>query len=361
MRLAPPSLGFLRRATVPTTFAGRRRRARSALASGALVFVAVNLALGWFAERNARIRDPLYGDKAVKLQALLKEPDRGPIVVMFGSSRTGFAFNGTTIEGRLRSADRSAVAFNFGIPATGPIAHLLYLRRMREAGIKPDLILFEILPSMYARLPVGPSEALWLYGDRLLAHELETVERFGFDSRETRGRWREATFLPTYGLRFQLLGRVIQSWLPWQYRFDWSRSTDRCGWGTPYKDALTKDEREFAERHARAEYFQVLRDWQLGDESAGALRELLSECRAAGIPVKLVLLPEGTTFRSWYPPSVRERLDAFLRSTGADVVDAREWLDDAEFTDGHHQLRGGAEKFSRRLTDEVILPWLNGK
>lgn len=339
----------------------KRPRARTTVAVGLLAFVAANAILGIVAERYPRLRDPLYGDKFAKLRTKLARPARGPCVVVFGSSRTGFAFNGTIVEERVRETGRSVTAFNFGIPATGPVAHLLYLRRMLAAGVKPDMLVFEILPSMYAKAPVGPSEAYWLFGDRLQGHELSTVERFGFDSRTVRNRWRESTYLPFYGLRFQIIGRTIQSWIPWQLRYDWSRSTDACGWGTPYRDVLTPDEKAHAVSHARAEYFAVLQCWQLGDESSTALRELLAECRQAGIPTKLVLMPEGTEFRSWYPPHVLVQLDAFLKSTGCEVIDARTWLDDGDFTDGHHQLRGGAKKFSWRVTDEVILPWLNGK
>ena len=117
----------------------------------------------------------------------------------------------------------------------------------------------------------------------------------------------------------------------------------------------------FRSRHARAEYFQILQDWRPSEQTTNALLELLKECRDAGIQAKLILLPEGREFRSWYPPPVRARLDTLLKSTGCERIDAREWLDDDDFTDGHHQLRGGAEKFSRRVAKDVILPWLNGK
>lgn len=357
-------LQTLPRLTVPVRVAAprsNRQRARPAIAAGLLAFVAANAILGALAERNTRIRDPLYGDKFVKLRAKLAAPDRGLSVVMFGSSRTGFAFNGKIVEQTVRDSGRSVAAFNFGIPATGPITHLIYLRRMLADGVKPDLIVFEILPSMYAQIPEGACEMYWLFGDRLHAGELATVERFGFNPREVRARWRESTVLPWYGLRFQLIGRVIQSWIPWQYRFDWSRSTDECGWGTPYKDTLTADERSHAARHARAEYFQILQTWRPSEPTSNALRVLLNECKEAGIETKLILLPEGNEFRSWYPPAVRSRLDAMVKSFGCELIDAREWLDDDDFTDGHHQLRGGAAKFSRRVAEDVILPWLNGK
>jgi hypothetical protein len=62
-----------------------------------------------------------------------------------------------------------------------------------------------------------------------------------------------------------------------------------------------------------------------------------------------------------FPRNVQKRIDEFLRGRGVPVIDARDWLDAGDFTDGHHQLRRGAEKFSKRLALEVILPWVSGR
>src|SRR5204863_266374 len=75
------------------------------------------------------------------------------------------------------------------------------------------------------------------------------------------------------------------------------------------------------------------------------------------IPVRLVLMPEADDFRALYPPATRERLDGFLRGLGAECIDARTWVPQSEFTDGHHLLRGGAAIFSERLTREAIAPF----
>jgi hypothetical protein len=63
-----------------------------------------------------------------------------------------------------------------------------------------------------------------------------------------------------------------------------------------------------------------------------------------------------------YSPETTQRLYAFLHRLCADhgcgLVDARTWLPDAVFSDGHHMLRSGAETFSDRLAREVILSFL---
>ncbi len=338
-----------------------RRRAVPALAAGAAVFVLLNAGLGLWAEQLPRIRDPYYGDKFVKLKAKAARPDRGPLVVVYGSSRTGFAFNGTLVEQTIQDRGGRVAAFNFGIPAMGPIGQLLYFRRTLADGVRPDFVLVEVLPSMFARAPDGPREQHWMTGDRLLRHELGTVERYGYSTPDVRGRWWESSLVPVYGLRFQLLGRVIQSWIPWQYRQDWSRGTDESGWCTPYKDVITADERAFATARAKDEYAKVLQTWVLDDTLAATLDELLAECHAAGIPVKLLRMPESAEFQAMAPPDVRTRIDAFVRSRGVPVIDASDWLDAGDFTDGHHQLRGGAAKFSKRLAEDEILPWVSGR
>ena len=326
---------------------------------GVVVFALLNAGLGIWAECRPRIRDPYYGDKFVKLLALAERDDRGPLLVIYGSSRTGFAFNGGLVEQAVRQRGGRVAAFNFGIPAMGPIGQLLYFRRTLADGVRPDFVLIEVLPSMFARTGAGPREQFWMTGDRLLLHELHTVERYGYSPPDVRGRWWESSLVPVYGLRFQLLGRVIQSWIPWQRRQDWSRGTDQHGWCTPYKEVITGEERAFATAKARDEYFTVLQSWQLDTSLAATLDELISDCRKAGIPVKLLLMPESDDFQGMYPAAVRKRVDEFIHGRGEPVIDARNWLETNDFTDGHHQLRSGAAKFSERLAADVILPWVN--
>jgi hypothetical protein len=163
--------------------------------------------------------------------------------------------------------------------------------------------------------------------------------------------------MPFYGLRFQLLGRVIGSWIPWQTRYDWSRGTDAWGWGTPVRESVSDDERAKLIANAHAEYAAVLHDWKPSGDATAALRELLAVCQAHEIAVKLVMMPEGRQFRSWYSPAARTRLQQFAREF--DVVNAQEWLSDEVFYDDHHQFRAGAIAFSERLTMEVIVPALH--
>lgn len=344
----------------------RRRKAAAALAVGAAVFVLLQAVLAVAAELSLWVRDPGYADKQVRLARREAAAPGAPLAVMLGTSRTGYAFHAGRIEEHLRGElDRPATAFNFGIPASGPVTHLLYARRLLAEGHRPDALLIEVLPPSLADLgPGGPLEAKFLFGDRLRHGELDTLTGHGFPAK-VRAEWRETVIVPWYALRYPLVGRVFPSALSWQRRFDWSRTTDEYGWSTPMVETVTPKEYEAGLERAAGEYRDILADMHPGGGAARALAELLDLCREQRVPVRLVLMPESSGFRALYPPATTARLYAFLgrlcAEHGCTLIDARAWLPDAAFTDGHHQLRSGAEAFSDRLTREAILPMLRDR
>lgn len=330
--------------------------ARLVLTWGLFAATALQLGLAAAAEVYPRVRDPLYGDKFVKLERRVAADPRPPTVVMLGSSRTGLAFDGRRVEEAL--GDRHVVAFNFGIPSSGPITHLLYLRRMLDAGVVPDLLLVEVMPVMFASGPDAPRERHWLYGDRLTASEVETVARYGFDDSAVRSRWRRSVVVPWYELRFALMGRVAPSWLMGRVRdvAEWSRGSDECGFGMLVVQDVDPAERAKRVELARAEYGPQLAALHPGGPAADALRDLLALCRERGIAVRLVLCPESSEFRGFAPADAKTRLTAFLTGLGVPVSDASDWLPDGVFADGHHMTAPGAAAFTDRLTREAIAP-----
>src|SRR5690606_1005741 len=113
------------------------------------------------------------------------------------------------------------------------------------------------------------------------------------------------------------------------------------------------------------EYRAILADMHPTGGGARALADLLALCREHDIPVTLVLMPESAGFRALYPPATTGRLYGFLNGLcaeyGCGLVNARAWLPDTAFTDGHHMLEPGAEAFSDRLLREAILPSLRAR
>ena len=335
------------------TYAGPSRpaRARRAVVWGLGLFVAVNLGTGLVAEHYPRLRDPLFGDKLARLRP--RAAGDRPLVLVLGSSRTGLAFHGRRLEEQSEFA-----AFNFGVPASGPVTHRVYLRRLLASGVKPALLVVEVLPAMLHHDGAPPRESHWLFADRLTSSERATVIGHGFPARAVHKRWRESVLVPAYALRFQVLSRVSPSWLPWPLRFDWSRGADECGWGKLVDQAPAEADRAKRFAQTRAEYADTLAGFAPGGPAADALRELVADCRAAGVPVRLVLLPESGEFRSLYGPGANDRLREVLAGCGGPVTDARDWLPDEAFNDGHHMLVRGAERFTDRLLREVVEPAL---
>jgi hypothetical protein len=323
--------------------AARVRLSRRAVLAGGLAAAAANLGLGQAAERSVRLRDPLFGDKLAKLKPRLT--GGRPLTMMLGSSRTGLAFHGRRAEGGV-----GGVAFNFGVPATGPVTHLVYLQRLLAAGVRPARLFVEVLPAMLHHDGGPPRESLWLFADRLTGPECDTVVRFGFPPAATYRRWRESVLVPWYALRFQLLSRVSPSWLPWPMRFDWSRGADAWGWGSLVNQNPTAAERDTAFEQAAREYAGILAGYTPGGPAAAALQEVTRVCAREGVPVRLVLMPESPRFRAMEGPGFSDRLRAALPSG---PIDARDWLPEAAFNDGHHTLVAGAEAFTDRLLREA--------
>ena len=91
--------------------------------------------------------------------------------------------------------------------------------------------------------------------------------------------------------------------------------------------------------------------------NAAAVRESLQLCRERGVPARAVRMPEGSAFRGMYPKEARRLVARYVaeleRDFGPVVIDARGWLDDAEFGDSHHPLSCGATAYSRRLAAEL--------
>jgi hypothetical protein len=108
---------------------------------------------------------------------------------------------------------------------------------------------------------------------------------------------------------------------------------------------------------AAEEYKPRMRHFHIGRLSDQLLRRLLDDCRRADTPAMLVLMPESPAFRDLYPPGALRTLAVYLDGLTAEyavpVLDARTWVGEDGFWDGHHLLPAGAVAFSRRLGREA--------
>jgi hypothetical protein len=335
-----------------------RRQARADLAWLAAGFAALQVGLAVAADWLPAVRDPVYADKVARLRARLADPGRPFTVVMLGSSRTAYGLRGAVLEERLSHAlGRPAVAFNFGQFAAGPVGARLTLERLLADGIRPDVVLAEVPPAFLAGQPGGGGELDKVAATRLRRDELPLVAQYGVPGEGLARDWWQARLMPWYAFRFNLVSGVAPQLLPVHLRQNWGRVTDAAGWGAHTAHRWTPANRQAVTAAARHSLTAGLAGFQLGGPSCQALHDLLGRCRAEGLPAALVFMPESAEYRGWYPPDAWAAIEAFVdglgRDYGATVINARAWVADDHFSDGHHLFAAGAVAFTARLGPHV--------
>jgi hypothetical protein len=282
--------------------AGRVRRGRSVRTLGwALAFFClfqITLSIG-IETRLPEFRDPDHANKAARLRQRTIDAEVKPLtVVMFGSSRTAFGLRGQFAEQELAPLTRRpTVVFNFGIHGYGPLAQLLSLQRILEDGVRPDLVLIEVLPAILTDERRNP-EIQRTPIDRLRLGELSLMARYGASAKEIKREWCLDWLFPWYTHRFAIVSRFKPSWLSWKERHDFFQACDDSGWVNPPVQMTTPEQRRKATDYARKEYGFCLEDFHLGGPACKALREILELGKREHIKIAFVLMPEGSEFRT---------------------------------------------------------------
>ena len=348
--------------------AARGRRAGRALAWGLALFalgqaaVSASIAADWW-----RVRDPLYVGKEKLYEAhraASRAGGRVPFEILaFGSSRGYFGVRAVELSADLtRDAGRPVGVFNFGTPAAGPLTHRLYLRRVLARFGKPDYLLVEILPPYLACQAGTVMETNWLLPSRLQSvQERDELHAMGYCVAKPDSLKKLAAFAPCYGHRLAIANAAFPWLLPRYMNLDGQVNTDAGGTYAPPKPGPpTAEDRAKGVAIARRTYAPFAAGLSVGGPSARAFRRLLEECREAGVRVGVVAMPEGPSFQAIYGPGDWETAMAFVRrvaaDTGADVIDARDWVAEDGFSDGHHLTPEGGRAFSQRLAREALLP-----
>src|SRR5262249_46173222 len=96
-----------------------------------------------------------------------------------------------------------------------------------------------------------------------------------------------------------------------------------------------------------------------------AMRVMLQTCRREGIQVALLLMPEHSALRGWYPPKaqalVHDTLQRWQRDSGAALIDARDWVPDEHYCACGHRMREGGVIFSRGRGRGALRPLVAGE
>jgi hypothetical protein len=344
----------------------RRRRQLLWFLAG---FVAVQGALAVGVERLwPGARDPEYAARERRLrQARAAAPHR-PLVVALGSSRTLMAIDARRLsETPGENGEPAPLVFTFGVPGSGPMMETVCLRRLLAAGLRPDLLLVEVVPMGLNRRGDRPEEERQLDPARLRIDEVAFLLGGYYDRPDLAWpRWLLARVLPCYRHQAELRAELGLDVYRGRDPEDKTGALDDHGW-QPFGERLTPRQRQERTAFALGQYEDCVSNFRLAPGTERALRDLLDLCRREGIRTALVLMPEGPAFRALYPAGTRVAIDAFVRGLageyGAPLIDARTWADElgeTAFWDSHHLHADGAAFFTERFGREVVRPLLRG-
>jgi hypothetical protein len=302
------------------------------------------------------VRDPEYALKEERLRTLRAEKPDHRLLVMLGSSRGSMGFQAEQLSRTLGSS--GIVTFNAALSGGGPVLELICLRRLLSAGLRPDFVLIEVVPLHFNQPDDLALEERILNGARLRRSELSAIRVYGDDpSRHDRQWWKNRLF-PAFTQNAELRDHLgIDPPQPGVVSDDPHRFLDAYGWYPRYH--VPDPPRQcIAAANALAQYAPFTQTYRPAAKSLRALNDLLTACRNEGIRAALVVMPEASSFRSLYSTEVQTGVDRLLQNVSRDwlvpLIDARNWVADADFWDGHHLLPTGAASFTQRLGCELM-------
>jgi hypothetical protein len=345
----------------------QRVRARTVVVCTCLCFVAYQASFFLLTTPFPQLGDPEFGGKLYHLRAHLRAaPDTHPLIIAFGSSHVGLGLRPEDLRKAAPVGSSEPLVFNFALNNSGPLTSLVCLRRLLREGIRPDWALVEPCPLM-----------LWLEGCNARAQcvldlpkvqrsDLALLSRYYSDAPKFRAAWRAVQVLPWFSHRQSLLNYCLPRWFPEDKRVDsyWRHTDD---WGWQWNETLLEP-RFVRSADARRTVYETF-TWYYGmyslsEASRLALHEFVLTCQRENIKVALLRMPEAKEFQLWYPPAVRAALDGCFREVserGAPVIDARDWLPDTAFADGHHLTPEGAREFTKQFQTRVLAPLVAGE
>ncbi len=339
----------------------QHRRAFRSLVWAPLAFAAVQVGLSLLLETGQRgLCDADYRVKEERLRARLRDTPDCPLVIVLGSSRTKMGLRAGLLCGGRK--DSRPLVFNFGLSASGPVRELLCFHRLLDQGIRPDLLFVEVLPPALTQEGDFPFEGHWLRGERMQTEEIAWARKYTVQPGDLLRQWCTARSCPCVASRSELR-HLLRIDTPVQARVNNQHlpGVDGYGWEFEFQ-TVSPEERAAYTELTHGQYDTALAESHLARPATRAVTDLLALCRAKGIPAALVLMPEESGFRAVYSSGLRISLDGFLRKLQArwhvPLIDARTWIEDKYFWDGHHLLPEGARIFTMRFAQEALEPLL---
>lgn len=335
-----------------------RRTSRAVLIWGLAAFVLVQTAVAAGGDLLApEIYDPEYAARLARLQTQRAlHPDR-PLLVLLGSSRTGQLFRPEQLPPLADERGRSVLPFNFSRNGGGPVYSRLAYERLCRQNLRPDWVVIELMPALLT------SRYERFFYTSITAGELRDLARY-ISGRRAVAFYAKLHVLPGYKNRTGLLRAIAPSWAMPGGPEDPEATIDVLGGeGKRIRPSMADADRRAEDARVSAGYAAILSNFRVDPGADRALRDLLRVCRENGTGAVIIRTPESTTFRAAYQPDALSALDEYarglVREFGVKVVDARRWLPDEEFEDGHHPLLAGQQRFTDRLQREVLISLVN--
>jgi len=316
--------------------------------------------------RRPEFLDPKYGCRLLALRALWEKQKERTLFLVLGSSRAEQGFRPSLLAldaAPVTLHDPSGAAlipmqapsrplfYNMARGGSSPLLYLLTLHRLLADGIHPHVLLVEIFP------PALVAEEESAVVNKPTLRDWPVLRRYPVKGR-TWAFWLQDRLLLWYKYRSGFLAWAAPQWLLPHARWGENLWDSRSGEWRVIGDNVSAAERLRLTNDAWRRYAPSLQHFRIADDADHALRELLDVCRAQRIAVVLFLMPEASVFRGWYPPDALHQLADYLamlhHDYGVPVIDARRWIADWDFSDGHHLLSWGANVFTRRFAKEVL-------
>jgi hypothetical protein len=337
---AIPALFYRRSARARAPGPNRRLRARAAVA---LVLPAFALVLvgAWGAAESAvpEITDTDYHVRLRLIRAAAAEHPQRPLGIVLGSSRMAWAF----APEQLPEGD-GVYWVSAAHVGAGPVLNRILLHRLLRDGVRPAVVALEVMPAFFVKENNRFTSSFFARTDLPLIRPYAD-RPFDYDYHFLRHRFTRLSDLARVGDPFA------------GHPEPFPRGGSRL-----LEDDVAPTERARRTAVAKRMYGAYVGSMVVRPGADRLFRDTLREAAANEIRVVLVYAPEGPTFRSWYDPAGLEHFDRYIAGAaaefGAPVVDARFWLEEEDFSDSHHVLKRGANKFTARFARAVpaVLP-----
>jgi hypothetical protein len=341
----------------------RKEKFRRSKVAGLRWFVCFSFLLTgyWWVMSNYVIRDfwdPQYAKKYELLRDRIDENPGRPLWLVMGSSRVDRGLRPALLADRTQGGNAPLI-FNFGQGGASLFRQYICLRRIIESGVKPKRVGIEIMGATM-------SSELFQMADtpellvRARSDELDDYAQYSMDPSFFISNWERSRWDPAYEYGMKLPRQAL-TWrlipIPWVKHFE-LMAYDKWGWNpqlpAPIPEATYRKDFEIA----RGQFAGRFKDFKISRQTDVPLRKILDMCKNSGIEVFLLKMPEEKEFQAFYPPQAEAVIDSYLAKIeaeyGVQMIDARSWITEWGFSDGHHLNADGAAEFTKRFGDELF-------